>query len=68
MTMNEGGWDRVIRAAVGVVLLCAAWLSLSGATSLVAAVIGVILVLTGFAGWCPVYSLFNVSTRKKASV
>ncbi|MBI2833316.1 MAG: DUF2892 domain-containing protein [Acidobacteria bacterium] len=72
--VNEGLWDRVIRIVAGIALGYAAWLawpgtanlmSGPGAVSLVFLVIGVIALVTGLAGWCPVYALFDVSTKKK---
>lgn len=73
MTMNEGLWDRAIRILAGIVLGYAAWIvwpgtanlmSGTGALSLVFLVIGAIALVTGLVGWCPVYALFNVSTKK----
>lgn len=72
--MNEGLWDRVIRILAGIALGYAAWLtwpateslmSRSGTVSIVFLVIGAIALITGLVGWCPVYALFGVSTKKK---
>ncbi len=72
--MNEGVWDRVIRILAGIALGYAAWMtwpgtaslmSRPGAVSLVSLVIGAIAFVTGIVGWCPVYRLFDVSTKKR---
>ncbi len=69
MTINESATDRVIRVIVGLVLL-AAWVFgwLGGALAVVLGLVGAILVLTGAAGFCPLYRLVGASTapRKRA--
>ena len=60
-TTNEGGLDRALRVIVGLVLLAlffvypdASWRNWT--------LIGVIPLLTGFIGWCPLYSILGMST------
>lgn len=69
MNINENATDRVVRVVIGLVLL-AAWIFgwTAGAWTVVAAIVGAILVLTGLSGFCPLYRLLNVSTapRKRA--
>jgi hypothetical protein len=66
MKLNESNTDRIIRAVAGVVLLFLGFGgALSGALAIVADVVGVVLVLTGAIGFCPLYSLFKFSTLKK---
>lgn len=62
---NESTMDRVIRAVLGIVLIYA-WYALwvSGTLGIVALVIGVVLLLTGIIGWCPLYTLFGFATQK----
>ena len=71
--MNEGVWDRAIRILAGIALGYAAWatwpgtaslMAWTGAVSLVFLVIGAIAFVTGIVGWCAVYALFDVSTKK----
>lgn len=56
MHRNVGAADRLIRVAIGIVALLFvtrtpwAWL-------------GLVPLLTGIAGWCPLYSVFGWSTR-----
>ena len=57
MKTNEGNTDRIIRIALAVVifglgLAAQSWLGL----------IGFIPLLTGLVGWCPLYSIFGLST------
>lgn len=58
MNSNEGTIDRVIRVAVGVVLLS---LVLVGPKSLWG-LIGLIPLITGLVGFCPLYKLLGLST------
>jgi Protein of unknown function (DUF2892) len=61
---NMGRWDRVLRlaaAAVIAVLLIAG--ILKGTTAVVLAIIAAILVITTFAGFCPLYRPFGISTK-----
>lgn len=61
---NEGLWDRVIRFVLGAILACLWYATLvTGVLATVALVVGLILMLTGLVGWCPLYSLFGLKTR-----
>jgi hypothetical protein len=65
MKLNESNIDRVIRAVAGVVLLYLGFAVLAGALAIVADVIGVVLLLTGAVGFCPLYALLKLSTLKQ---
>jgi hypothetical protein len=66
MKLNESNIDRIIRAVAGVVLLYLGFGgALNGGLAIVADVLGVILLLTGAVGFCPLYRLFNFSTLNK---
>ena len=56
--MNEAKNDRIARIALGIVLLVAA---LSTGWWLLG-LIGLIPLITGMIGWCPIYSIFGIST------
>jgi len=63
--INEAGWDRVLRVVVGIILLYLGWGGVvSGGLGVALKIIGFIPLLTGLAGWCPLYSLFKFSTKK----
>ena len=59
---NEGTLDRALRVIVGIALL--AWFFLDQGTGFwhYAKLIGVVPLLTGLIGSCPVYTLFGLST------
>ncbi|MBE9536757.1 MAG: DUF2892 domain-containing protein [Proteobacteria bacterium] len=63
MKANESGIERVIRIAVGVVLLS---LVAIGPKSLWG-LIGIIPLVTGLVGICPIYSILGISTCKKCT-
>jgi hypothetical protein len=58
MNKNEGSLDRTVRIVVGLGLIAAAATGTVGAW----AYVGVIPVITGSLGWCPLYTLLGVST------
>ncbi len=60
MKNNEGGLDRVLRIIVGLALIAYAFF---GGQPI--AYIGVVPLLTGLLGVCPLYSIFKISTCKK---
>jgi hypothetical protein len=64
--LNESNVDRITRVVAAVVLLFLGFGgALSGALAVVAEVLGVVMLLTGAVGFCPLYALFNLSTLKK---
>ena len=66
MKMNESNVDRIIRAVLGVVLLYLGFGGvLSGVGAIVADVVGVVMLLTGAVGFCPLYTLFKINTLQK---
>ncbi|WP_372834144.1 YgaP family membrane protein [Puniceibacterium confluentis] len=70
MTINMGAADRVIRLIVGTVLILAPVFNLFGMTAstpaIVASVIaGIVLVLTAFFRFCPLYRVVGASTCKR---
>ncbi len=62
MDLNEGRLDRALRIVVGLVLI-AFPLGLFGIDRAYAwGWIGLIPLVTGLVGWCPVYSLLRIKT------
>ena len=55
---NEATWDRVLRIALGIVLLSLTVVGPQTPWGL----IGVVPLLTGLVGSCPIYSLFGWGT------
>lgn len=56
---NENIADRIIRVAAGAALLSTVWVGPQWAWGW----LGLILVVTGLIGRCPLYRLFGLSTR-----
>ncbi|MCE9645165.1 MAG: DUF2892 domain-containing protein [Chloroflexi bacterium] len=66
MKSNESTTDRIIRAVAGIALLFLGLGGvLGGTTAIVANILGVVLLLTSAAGFCPLYALFKFSTLKR---
>jgi hypothetical protein len=61
MKDNVGILDRSIRFVLGVIIIAAGiyYQNWWGA-------VGLILLLTGFIAWCPVYSLLNIDSGAKS--
>ena len=67
MKTNMGPVDRVIRlvvAAAIAVLYCTK--VINGVPAVVLCILAVILIVTGLIGYCPLYGLLGISTRKKS--
>lgn len=62
MTRNVGMLDRVIRVIAGLVLAVAGLWVFGAIGGYVLALIGVVLVLTGLMGFCPLYRLLGINT------
>jgi hypothetical protein len=58
MTINEANWDRIARVVAGLLLI---GLAATGKIGLWGYV-GVVPLLTGALGHCPIYSMLGVST------
>ena len=65
MKLNEGTADRVIRVIVGLVAaVLAVAVGLSTVAGIILGIVAVIALVTGAAGFCPLYALFHFSTRR----
>lgn len=66
--MNEGNADRIIRVVAGIVLLALGWGGVvSGTLGTVFKVVGFVPLLTGVVGWCPIYAVAHLSTRRSGT-
>ncbi len=61
--MNEGSLDRMLRVTIGIALLS---LTVVGPHSLLG-LVGIVPLLTGIVGFCPLYFPFGISTKKKTA-
>lgn len=64
MKINESNLDRIIRVALGILLLALGWGGFVAGTGLVFKILGFVPLLTGFVGFCPLYAIFKFSTKK----
>jgi hypothetical protein len=60
MKQNVGGFDKIARIIVGIALIAFALY-----TNQFIAYIGIIPLITGLIGFCPLYTLFGYSSAKK---
>ena len=64
--MNMSTFDRFARIIIGgVLLLIVSNVPVSGLVAWVIVIAGLILMLTGLSGWCPIYSLLKIRTNTK---
>lgn len=62
--LNEANWDRIVRVALGLLLLYLGWAGVvPGGWGLFLKIIGFVPLLTGLVGWCPIYALFKFGTK-----
>ena len=65
MKINESGLDRVIRVIVGIALLALYFTNtVTGGLGIVFIVLGAVALLTGVVGFCPLYSILKINTKK----
>jgi len=63
--MNQSTTERFIRIIVGgSFMLLATYIKMNFILVWILIILGLILMLTGLAGVCPIYSLFKISTNK----
>lgn len=64
--VNEGSMDRAARIVAGVALLGLGWGGVvDGTVGTVFKFLGFVPLLTGLVGFCPVYPILGISTRRK---
>jgi len=64
MSANVGGMDKIVRIVLGIILGVLGFFFMSGALGIVVGVVGLVLLVTGAVGWCPLYLPFKFSTKK----
>lgn len=63
--LNQSNLDRAVRIVLGLAMLIAGWTDLvTGVWGIALEVFGWVPLVTGLIGWCPVYALLGISTRK----
>jgi len=69
MKKNLGSADRVIRILLGAVLAFLYYnQSVSGTLGIVLLIVGIVLVLTSFISFCPLYAILGIKTSKTKDV
>lgn len=63
MKTNEASWDRIGRVVLGVGLIAGGVLAVGGGWGWVLAAVGVIPLVTGLVGWCPIYAVIGRGTK-----
>ncbi|NDJ51698.1 MAG: DUF2892 domain-containing protein [Chloroflexi bacterium] len=63
--LNEGWLDRIIRVVGGLGLGVLGFVVLGNVLGIVLGVVGVILVVTGSVGFCPIYAALRIGTRQQ---
>jgi len=65
---NEAVWDRIARVVLGAVLLYLGWSgTVEGGLGDFLRVFGLVPLITGVVGWCPIYAAFGFRTNDKRS-
>ena len=66
---NENEIDRVVRVAIGLVLLALGWSGVvDNLWGVAFRLFGWYPLITGAIGWCPIYALFDFDSRKNHSL
>jgi len=67
MKMNMGGMDRTLRVLIAIGIAVLYYIgAISGTLALVLGIIALVFLITSAIGFCPLYTLFGMSTKKKA--
>jgi hypothetical protein len=66
MKLNIGLIDRIIRIIIAIIIAVLYFTNqISGIAAIILGIIAVIILLTSIIGYCPLYALFKISTKKK---
>jgi|YelNatPaOPRAMG01_1025707.scaffolds.fasta_scaffold16397_6 hypothetical protein len=67
MKTNEGAIDRILRVILAVILFWLATIVTNVYLAIVIAIVGLVLLFTGALGYCGLYALLGISTKKNSS-
>ena len=66
MKSNMGSADRIIRVIIAAVLFALYYNNIiSGTVGIILIILSVVFALTSFVSFCPLYTIFGISTKKK---
>lgn len=63
--VNEAGWDRAVRVVLGVVLMVVGFAVIGGTGGTILGIVGLIPLVTGLVGFCPLYALLHIRTNDR---
>lgn len=66
MGTNEAGWDRAVRAIIGLALVVTLLATniLTGGLAIAGWIVAVVMIGTAVTGFCGLYALFGINTCK----
>ena len=68
MVKNMASADRIIRVLIAVIFSVLYFGKIVPATlGLILFAVGIVFLLTSFLGFCPIYRIFGLSTKKKSA-
>lgn len=63
--VNEANWDRALRVIAGLALLILGWGGfVTGTLGTVFKYLGFLPLITGLSGWCALYTVLGIRTKK----
>lgn len=65
MTVNVGGFDKLLRVVVGLALMSLFFLAQGNTRAW--SLVGLVILVTGVSGFCPLYKLLGISTSTTSS-
>lgn len=66
MKKNMGAMDKVIRVCIAILIAVLYFThSISGTAALISGIVAIVLALTSFISFCPLYLPFGINTRSK---
>jgi len=65
MKLNMGSPDRIVRILIAIIIAVLLFTNvLQGALAVILGIIAIIFIVTSVIGFCPLYVLFGMSTKK----
>lgn len=64
MKANESSVDRIIRLVIGLIVFYLGFFSIVGVGGIMIGIVGLVLIITGITGFCALYKLLGISTKK----
>ena len=69
LTNNMSALDRFIRFIIVIAVIVLLWTEvLKGTFATIVGIVGIVFVVTSVYGWCPVYAILKISTKKQRNV